>query len=140
LTEEEKRAAKARAAEEKLAAKQAKEAEKTKTTGEQRKSKEITASEPAAVNTDTPRDNEDLYQEPALTEAEPTPEHDSADPTSPTSQGSSKGFKSLLSKLKAAQKKRSQASLVARLSGTPSRIPNHNLSLRKALANQLANR
>ncbi|KAG9196366.1 hypothetical protein G6011_01487 [Alternaria panax] len=98
--EEEKRAAKARATEEKLAAKQAKEAEKSKTIGEQRKSKEIIIAEPVVVDTETPRDNEDLYQEPTPTDAQRTAEHDSADPTSPTSQGSSKGFKSLLSKLK----------------------------------------
>jgi len=97
--EEEKRAAKAKAAEEKLAAKQAKEAEKTKIT-EQRKSKEIPLAEPAVVDAEAPRDNEDLYQEPTPTEAQRTAEHDSTDPTSPTSQGSSKGFKSLLNKLK----------------------------------------
>jgi len=112
--EEEKRAAKARAAEEKLAAKQAKEAEKTKTAGEQRKSKEITTTEPAVVANETPRDNEDLYEEAELTEAHPIPEHDSADPTSPTSQGSSKGFKSLLSKLK----RRSKHSPAAETEGT----------------------
>lgn len=52
------------------------------------------------VASETPRDNEDLYEEADLTEAHPIPEHDSADPTSPASQGSSKGFKSLLNKLK----------------------------------------
>jgi hypothetical protein len=52
------------------------------------------------VDAEAPRDNEDLYQEPTPTEVQHTAEHDSAGPTSPTSQGPSKGFKSLLSKLK----------------------------------------
>jgi hypothetical protein len=64
---------------------------------EHRKSRDIPATERARAS----HDNDDLYQEPGpSTNAQPTPAHDSADPTSPTSQGSPKGLKSLLTKLK----------------------------------------
>jgi hypothetical protein len=99
-TDQEKRAAKARAAEEKLATKQAKEAEKIKTSRAHRKSKDIPATEAAGVDTEAPSNNEDLYQEPTSPETQRLAAHDSADPTSPMSQGSPKGFKSLLNKLK----------------------------------------
>ncbi|KAF1945427.1 hypothetical protein EJ02DRAFT_500692 [Clathrospora elynae] len=100
--DDEKRAAKAKAAEEKMAAKQEKEAEKAKKAGndrlargEQRKSKEVPAAVPAVDTTD------DLYQDPtSSTQTQHATEHESPDLTSPTSQGSSKGLKSLMSKLK----------------------------------------
>ncbi|KAI2479528.1 eisosome protein 1 [Pyrenophora tritici-repentis] len=96
--EEEKRVAKARAIEEKTAAKQEKEAEKKrieedKLAREQHKSNDVPVAEDV--------DNDGLYNEPTLsTEARNTSGHEAADMTSPTSPGSSKGFKSLLSKLK----------------------------------------
>lgn len=140
MTDEEKRAAKARNAEEKAAAKQAKEAEKTRKTEEQRmakeeqrKSKEAERATPAsgpalataavvtaptaAAATDG---NADLYEEPsappgittdataaARDSTNSAPNRDSTatapssgDPASPTSPNSSKGFKSILNKLK----------------------------------------
>ncbi|KAF1360128.1 hypothetical protein EJ07DRAFT_155135 [Lizonia empirigonia] len=128
--DEEKRAAKARNAEGKAAAKQAKEAEKTKRAEEDRlakeercKSKEASRAAPALGTavvatpvaptpaTATAVDaNDDLYEEPTapVSASEVTaPTQDSAitapsstDPTSPASPTSSKGFKSILNKLK----------------------------------------
>lgn len=109
MTDEEKRASKARAAELKVAAKQEKEAERAKKAEEdrvareeKRKSKEAPAAAPVAgsVPARASSDNGDLYEEPPMPMAAQTSEHDSADPTSPTSQSSSTGFKSLLNKLK----------------------------------------
>ncbi|KAH7355876.1 hypothetical protein BKA66DRAFT_474748 [Pyrenochaeta sp. MPI-SDFR-AT-0127] len=114
---EEKRLAKAQAAEEKSVAKQEKEAakqekeiEKTKhvkedhlVRDEERKSKEAPRAAPASEGAvATLHKNDDLHQEPAptivtATQFRHTVAQDSADPTS---QGSSKGFKSLLNKLK----------------------------------------
>ena len=141
LPDEDKRAAKARNAEEKAAAKQAKEAEKTKKAEEdrtakeeQRKSKEISRAAPTvggpALGTTvvaTPatatvaNDNADLYEDPtAPTEVLNTtaPTQDSTtivpslnDPTSSTSPTSSKGFKSILSKLKRRSKYDSAAAM-----------------------------
>ncbi|CAO2649114.1 Nn.00g100630.m01.CDS01 [Neocucurbitaria sp. VM-36] len=117
--DEEKRLAKTRAAEEKTAARQEKEAakqereaEKTKKAEDERlakedrrKSKEAPRAAPDANSTmGTAQDHDDLYQDPTSTTlAQHTAEHESSDPTSPvpsTSPGSSKGFKSLLHKLK----------------------------------------
>ncbi|EMD61944.1 hypothetical protein COCSADRAFT_173342 [Bipolaris sorokiniana ND90Pr] len=102
--DEEKRAAKARAAEEKLAAKQEKEAEKARKAEEKRMAKEERRKSRDAPRTEGTRasyDNDDLYQDPGLsTNARPTSAHESADPTSPNSQESPKGLKSLLTKLK----------------------------------------
>ena len=91
-----------------MAAKQEKEAEKTKkaeanrsTREEQRKSKEVPAAVAAAEATVPVRGNDDLYEDPTPSaDTQRTVEHDSTDPTSPTSPNSSKGFKSLLNKLK----------------------------------------
>ncbi|CAE7201476.1 hypothetical protein CFE70_008263 [Pyrenophora teres f. teres 0-1] len=101
--EEEKRAAKARAVEEKTAAKQEKEAEKTrrleedKLAREQHKSKDALVADSTAEGV-TVRENDDLYNEPTpSTDARNTSGHEAADMASPES---SKGFKSLLSKLK----------------------------------------
>ncbi|KAL6709696.1 Eisosome assembly protein [Coniothyrium glycines] len=107
--DEEKRAAKARAAEAKTVAKQEKETEKAKKAEEerlakeeQRKSREMSAVPPTAtVATATATNTDELYEErSSATAAQRPTEHDTADPTSPTSQGPSKGLKSLLSKLK----------------------------------------
>jgi hypothetical protein len=109
VTEEEKRAAKARAAEEKLAAKQEREAERTKKAEddrlareEQRKSKEVPAPDTTIDGAvATSRNNDDLYEDPVPTaDVQHTSGKESTDPTSPTSPGSSKGFKSLISKLR----------------------------------------
>lgn len=64
---------------------------------ERRKSRDAPRTEGARAS----HDNDDLYQEPGLsTDAQPTSAHESADPTSPNSQESPKGLKSLLTKLK----------------------------------------
>ncbi|RMZ72763.1 Eisosome 1 [Pyrenophora seminiperda CCB06] len=113
--EDEKKAAKARAAEEKTAAKQDKEAEKmrkldeTRLAREQHKSKEIPVADSVTEDA-TVRDNKDLYYEPTPpTDVRHTFGHEPTDMTSPTSPGSSKGFKSLLGKLKRRSKHHSPA-------------------------------
>lgn len=64
---------------------------------ERRKSRDAPRTEGARAS----YDNDDLYQDPGLsTNAQPTPAHESANPTSPNSQESPKGLKSLLTKLK----------------------------------------
>ncbi|KAL5121852.1 Eisosome assembly protein [Pleosporales sp. CAS-2024a] len=93
--DEEKRVAKLRTAEEKASAKQEKEAEKAK--DESRKSKEVTAAPLMSANITpaTAVDNDDLYRDPSL----PNQTRE-VDATSPTSPNSSKGLKSIFSKLK----------------------------------------
>jgi hypothetical protein len=109
LTDEEKRLAKNRAAEEKTSAKKEKAAEKTKrleveklSREENSKLKEATTSAPVVdTAVATLHNNDDLYQDPTpIAETVRASEHESANPTSPTSPDSSKGFKSLLGKLK----------------------------------------
>ncbi|KAF2134054.1 hypothetical protein P153DRAFT_280341 [Dothidotthia symphoricarpi CBS 119687] len=117
--DEEKKATKARNAEEKATARQDKDVEKTKKSGDERHVKDlIRKSKEAPRDTpvrDTPswatldvgdRDatadqHDDLYEDPGHPQAvQKTVEHGSSDPISPTSQGSSKGFKSIMNKLK----------------------------------------
>ncbi|CBX90278.1 hypothetical protein IAQ61_001768 [Plenodomus lingam] len=103
LKEDEKRAAKARAVEARLAARQEKEQEKSRKSAEDpltgadtQTSKEIPAVTPMTVAVHTsPYDNDHLQQHQSSKEAVGD---DSSSPTSP--QGPSKGFKSLLTKLK----------------------------------------
>ncbi|KAH9860509.1 hypothetical protein J1614_011840 [Plenodomus biglobosus] len=109
--DEEKRAAKARAAEAKSAARHDKEQEKSRKPVEDsmggpdvRTSKETPAVAPVVATAPEPTsDNNDLYQDPRPTQAG---DHEPASPTSP--QGSSKGLKSLLNKLKRRSKPASE--------------------------------
>ncbi|KAF2854617.1 hypothetical protein T440DRAFT_464755 [Plenodomus tracheiphilus IPT5] len=95
LKDEEKRAAKAHAAEEKSN----RPANDPLTGAEARRPKEVPAVSPVDETVPaTTSDNSDLYQEPASMQVAST---ESSHPTSPTSpQGSSKGLKSLLNKFK----------------------------------------
>lgn len=87
------------AKQEKVAEKAKKAEEDRMTKEERRKSKEAPVVDPTvpAVQTAS-HDDDELYQDSST--AAHTIGNESADPTSPRSQGSSKGFKSLISKLK----------------------------------------
>jgi len=113
LRDEEKRAAKQSRTEEKSAAKQEKEAEKAKKAEENRAAKEEKRKS-NRVSTDAPAvagagaaatDNDDLYRDPT-----PAAQTHESEATSPTSPSSSKGLKSIFSKLKRRSKHTSAGS------------------------------